>query len=35
MKGKRVIAHKFQKIGYSGIVPFAYVVKEELHKYMQ
>ena len=25
-------AHKFQKIGYSNIIPFAYVGKEEIHK---
>ena len=31
----RVYAHKFQKIGYSGIIPFVYVGKEEIHKYMQ
>ena len=31
----RVHAHEFQKIGHSHIVPFAYVGKEELHKYMQ
>ena len=31
----RVIADKFQKIDHSGIVPFTYVGKEELHKYMQ
>ena len=27
-------AHKFQKISYSGIIPFVYVGKEEIHKYM-
>ena len=27
--------HKFQKIGYIGIIPFMYVGKEEIHKYMQ
>ena len=31
----RVYAHKFQKIGHSGIVSFAYIGKEELHKYMK
>ena len=28
-------AHKFQKIGYSCIIPFVYQGKEEIHKYMQ
>ena len=28
-------AHKFQKIGYSGIIPFVYIGKEEIHKNMQ
>ena len=27
-------AHKFQKISYNGIIPFVYVGKEEIHKYM-
>ena len=27
-------AHKFQKISYSGIIPFVYVGKEEILKYM-
>ena len=31
----RVHAHEFQKIGHSGIVPFAYVGKEELHNMKQ
>ena len=34
MKSKEY-PHKFQKIGHSGIVPFAYIGKEKLHKYMQ
>ena len=28
-------AHKFQKICYSGIIPFGSIGKEEIHKYMQ
>ena len=28
-------AHKFQKICYSGIIPFVYVGLEEICKYMQ
>ena len=28
-------AHKFQKIIYSGIIPFVCAGKEEIHKYMQ
>ena len=28
-------AHKFQKISYSGIIPFVCEGKEEIHKYMQ
>ena len=31
----RVSAHKFQQKGYSGIIPFVDVGKEEIHKYMQ
>ena len=31
----REYAHKFQKIGHSGIVSFAYIGKKELHRYMQ
>ena len=31
----RVHAHKFQKIGYSVIIPFVYAGKEEKQKYMQ
>ena len=27
-------AHKFQKISYNGIIPFVYVGKEEILKYM-
>ena len=27
--------HKFQKIGYSGFIPFVYEDKEEIHKSMQ
>ena len=27
--------HKFEKIGYSGIIPFVYEGKEVIHKYMQ
>ena len=34
MKFKLVHAHKFQKIGHSSIVPFAYIGKEETHKYI-
>ena len=30
----RVYAHKFQKIGHSGIVSYPYTDKEELHKHM-
>ena len=26
---------KFQKIGYSGIIPFVHVSKEEIHWYQQ
>ena len=26
--------HKFQKICYSGTIPFVFVAKEEIHKYM-
>ena len=29
------IAHKIQEIGYSGIIPFVYVGKEEISKYVQ
>ena len=28
-------AHKFKKISNSDIIPFEYVGKEEIHKYMQ
>ena len=28
-------AHKFQKKGYSSIIPFVYEDKEEIHRYMQ
>ena len=28
-------AHKFQKISYSGIIPFVYIGKEEIHKHVQ
>ena len=27
-------AHKFEKISHSGIIPFVYVAKEEILKYM-
>ena len=27
-------AHKFQEISYSGIIPFVYVGKEKIHKYV-
>ena len=27
--------NKFQKIGHSDIVPFGYIGKEDIHKYMQ
>ena len=27
--------HKFQKIGYSGNIPFMHEGKEGIHKYMQ
>ena len=30
-----VCAHEFQKIAYSDIIPFVYIGKEEIHKYMQ
>ena len=35
INGFQEIAHKFQEIGYSGIVPFMYEGKEEIHKNMQ
>ena len=28
-------AHKFEKKCYSGIIPFVYKGKEEIHKYIQ
>ena len=28
-------AHKFPKISYSGIIPFVYVGKEEIHTHIQ
>ena len=28
-------AHKFEKIGYSGIIPLLYVGEEEMLKYMR
>ena len=28
-------AHKFQNIEYSGIIPFVYIGKEVIHRYMQ
>ena len=31
----KVSAHKFQKISYSGIIPFVCESKEEIHSYMQ
>ena len=31
----KIYTHKFQKIGYSGILPFVYVGKEEINKSMQ
>ena len=30
-----MLMNKLQEIGHSGIVPFAYVGKEDIHKYMQ
>ena len=36
MRSKEYIySHKFQKKGYSGIIPSVYVGKEEIHKNMQ
>ena len=32
---QRVYVHKFVKIGYSGIIPFVYVGKDMIHKYIQ
>ena len=31
----RVYAHKFQKIGHSGIISFVYLGKEKMHNYIQ
>ena len=30
-----MLMNKFQEIGHSGIVPFAYTGKEDIHKYVQ
>ena len=35
MSEQQRVNHKFQKKGYSGIIPFVYEGKEEIHKYMQ